>query len=507
MTIDQLQILISTDETRTLELKKTTGELKDGMHSACAFLNTDGGWLIFGVAPGTLTILGQEVTDSTRREIAQALTGIEPAMDVPVEYIDVPDRPGRQVIAMHFGGWAWGMEPYTYHARPYYKVESTTKVMPRNMYDERLQASNPAKFAWESKVADGVEIADLDETRIRNAVRLGIAGGRINASAAGDTVESILGKFKLMKDGKLLNAAVMLFGKDTEEMYPQLQLRMACFRGVDKDVFVDNKRVYGNFFDLFDAGMEFCFSNLKLSGEIVGVQREERLEIPVGALREALTNALCHRQYDSPRTTVSLAIYRDRVEIVNPGRFPVQLNEETIKGPHESYPYNLKIAKMLYLSTFLESWGLGVKRMMDLCSEQSVPEPEYKLREGTVAIVFRKDNYADEVTTQKGDDATQKTTQKGDDTTQKTTQKDFDTIQKKFSAVLGEKNIVLTQNQLDILTHLYMNPQCTRKELQKILTHITVDGVQYSIGRLQELKLLSREGGRKLGHWVVLIEI
>lgn len=93
MTIDQLQILISTDETRTLELKKTTGELKEGMHSACAFLNTDGGWLIFGVAPGTLTILGQEVTDSTRREIAQALTGIEPAIDVPVEYIDVPDRP------------------------------------------------------------------------------------------------------------------------------------------------------------------------------------------------------------------------------------------------------------------------------------------------------------------------------------------------------------------------------------------------------------------------------
>lgn len=272
-------------------------------------------------------------------------------------------------------------------------------------------------------------------------------------------------------------------------------------------MFVDNKRVYGNFFDLFDAGMDFCFSNLKLSGEIVGVQREERLEIPVGALREALTNALCHRQYDSPRATVSLAIYRDRVEIVNPGRFPVQLNEKTIKGPHESYPYNLKIAKMLYLSTFLESWGLGVKRMIDLCSEQSVPEPEYKLGVGSVAIVFRKENYADEVTTHKGDDATQKTTQKDDDTTQKTTQKDFDTIQKKFTAVLGDKGIMLTQNKLDILTHLYMNPQCTRKELQKILAHISVDGVQYSIGRLQELKLLSREGGRKLGHWVVLIEM
>ena len=67
--------IIAGDETRTLELKKTTGELKDGMHSACAFLNTDGGWLIFGIAPTSLKVLGQVVTDKTRQEIANALTG------------------------------------------------------------------------------------------------------------------------------------------------------------------------------------------------------------------------------------------------------------------------------------------------------------------------------------------------------------------------------------------------------------------------------------------------
>ena len=66
MTIDDIKNLVSADESRTLELKKTTGELKDGMHSACAFLNTEGGWLIFGVAPKSLKIIGQEVTDSRR---------------------------------------------------------------------------------------------------------------------------------------------------------------------------------------------------------------------------------------------------------------------------------------------------------------------------------------------------------------------------------------------------------------------------------------------------------
>ncbi len=99
MTIDDIKALIAPDESRTLELKKTTGELKDGMHAACAFLNTDGGWLIFGIAPKSLKIIGQQVTDATKIEISQALAGIEPAYDIQPIYIDVPEYPGNKVIA------------------------------------------------------------------------------------------------------------------------------------------------------------------------------------------------------------------------------------------------------------------------------------------------------------------------------------------------------------------------------------------------------------------------
>ena len=102
MTIEDVKVIIQGDETRTLEMKKTTGELKDGMRSACAFLNTAGGWLFFGIAPTTLKILGQEVTDNTRKEIAREVAKLEPLIDLPVEYIDVPNRLGCQVIAILF---------------------------------------------------------------------------------------------------------------------------------------------------------------------------------------------------------------------------------------------------------------------------------------------------------------------------------------------------------------------------------------------------------------------
>lgn len=98
MNIEELERLIANDENVHLELKKTTGELKDGMHTACAFLNGAGGWLVFGVAPKSLKILGQEVTDNTQREIAQALSGLEPAVSIDIQYIDVPDRLGCQVF-------------------------------------------------------------------------------------------------------------------------------------------------------------------------------------------------------------------------------------------------------------------------------------------------------------------------------------------------------------------------------------------------------------------------
>ena len=389
MTFEDIQVIIAKDEHRCLELKKTTGELQDGMHSACAFLNTEGGLLIFGVAPTSLKILGQQVTDSTQREIAQALAGLYPAVEVKPEYIDVPGRNGDQLIVMHFSGWRWGQMPYTYRGCPYYKNESTTQVMPQEMYEERLRAAKPEKFAWERQEAEGVALADLDEKRIRGAVRLGVERGRMPATAEAESVESLLSKWNLMRDGKVLNGAVALFGKNLSG-YTQMSLRLARFRGTDKNEFVDSGRADGNFFDLLDAGMAFLFKHLSQSGKIVGFQKEEHLEIPAEALREALTNALCHRQLEKYNLTPSIAVYDDRVEIENPGRLPFDLTPETIKSAHASYPYNPLIAEVLFKSSFLESWGSGVGRMVDACRAQGVPEPEYEVAGGFVRMIFRK---------------------------------------------------------------------------------------------------------------------
>lgn len=364
---------------------------KDGMHSACAFLNTEGGWLILGVAPSSLKIIGQEVTDKTQQEIAQALAGLEPAVDVRVDYVDVPEYPGNKVIAMYFDGWVWGERPHTFHGCPYYKVESTTKVMPQDMYDERIRAHQPQLYAWERLAADGVTIADLNENLIRNGIRRGIDGGRIPESALYEPTGDILAKWKLLKNGVPTNGAVLLFSDNIDE-YPQFTLRMARFVGTDKNRFRDNQRVEGNFFQLLDAGVAFCFKHLSLSGVITNhsLEREEHLEVPYHALREALINALCHRYWERYNLTISLAIYDDRIEIASPGTFPPQITPENIKEPHESFPHNLKVAEALYRMTYLENWGSGAKRIMDACKAQGVEAPTWSSDGGFVTITFKR---------------------------------------------------------------------------------------------------------------------
>ena len=391
MTIDDIKVLIASDESRTLELKKTTGELKDGMHAACAFLNTEGGWLIFGVAPKSLKIIGQQVTDDTQREIAQAIAGLQPAVDMRPDYVDVPDHPGHKLIVMHFDGWVWGERPHTFHGCPYYKVESTTKVMPQDMYDERIRAFEPKTYSWELRPSEGVALEDLNEKHIRGCIRMGVEGGRIPASALSEPISDTLSKWKLLKNGIPTNGAAMLFSNKVDE-YDNFKIKMARFLGTDKNEFIDEMRVEGNFFDLLDAGLAFCFKHLNLSGKITNhsLQREERLEIPYKALREAIINSLCHRQWERYNLLNSIAIYDDRVEIGNPGIFPSQITPENIKEPHDSYPYNVKMAEVLYRSMWLENWGSGAKRIIEACKEQGVEEPSWRWDGAFVYVTFKR---------------------------------------------------------------------------------------------------------------------
>ena len=136
--------------------------------------------------------------------------------------------------------------------------------------------------------------------------------------------------------------------------------------------------------------MNFFRKHLNMHGKIVGLVRDEYLEVPAEALREVVLNALCHRQYERYNLTIGIAIYDDRIEIENPGVLPPQITPENILQPHISYPYNPLIANVLYSTTYIENWGSGVKRIMEACQKRGVAAPIWSINGGFVVVTFMR---------------------------------------------------------------------------------------------------------------------
>lgn len=133
MTLEELKTMVSSGEGETFEVKETTGQRVDACETLCAFLNRDGGRVVFGVGKkGRVT--GQFVSDKTKRELFEVFAKFEPAADVAVEWIDVDETHKAIVCKVERGN----MRPYVYDGRPYKRVQSSTTVMPQEEYERML---------------------------------------------------------------------------------------------------------------------------------------------------------------------------------------------------------------------------------------------------------------------------------------------------------------------------------------------------------------------------------
>ncbi len=391
-------------------------------------------------------------------------------IDLPVEYIDVPDRPGYQVIAIHLSAPSYWNAPFTYDNKPYMRIESTTVVMPREIFEDRLMRSKSNRYKWEDHICEGITIADLEEQRIRGGVRLGVERGRKPESSLMETTESLVEKLKLTTNGKLKNAAA-LFLRDTS-LFPQFLLRMARFRGNDKMEFIDNQRAYGNFFTLLDAGMVFFFKHLSLSGKIVGFTREEKLEIPAEALREALTNAIIHCDLMADAGILRIEKHDDRLCFRNPGL--LKLPVEAIYRGGNSKARNPKIQNMLRMIGFGENVGSGFPKIIAAWKETNWGEPQLlnKLDVDEVELVLP-------VPSTKSSGA---------------------------GVSEGVSNRVpngVSDTAKTIYAHIKDNPNITRNDLAN-LTGISLKNVQKHINRLKELGFIRRIGSTRLGYWEII---
>lgn len=245
--------------------------------------------------------------------------------------------------------------------------------------------------SWESEPATGWTVNDLDVGEIRRTVAEAVRIGRLSEPGGREPVELLRG-LGLLSGGVLCRAAAVLFGS-TERLefeMPQCLLRVARFRGLDRSEFLDNRQFNGSTFKLLTSAERFLRDTLPIAGRFES-GRMARIDEPLYpplATREAIANALCHRDYAMGGDSVGIAVYDDRLEVASTGPLHFGLTPDDLFGPHESRPWNPLIARTFYRRGVIEEWGRGTIKMVDLATAAGLPRPEIEERSDCVTVRF-----------------------------------------------------------------------------------------------------------------------
>lgn len=383
----QLAALLKKGEGPTLEFKRSTGELKEGMQTLCAFLNGSGGTLLLGVRPDG-TVEGQAVSEQTLRDVAHAADRFEPPAHVSIHRIKA--KAGREVVAAAVDGGLDG-RPFTYQGRAYERVGSTTRRMPQAKYERLLIERGHAKRRWENLPAEGLSLKDLDRKEILRTRELAIQQNRFSPDTSRDVGE-ILDRLGLRVGGVLTQAAQVLYGKRFLPDYPQCLLKMGRFRGTEvTGEIVDNRQEYMNAFAMVREGMAFLERTMPLGARFPEGQifREDRFPVPSEALREILLNAVMHRDYSHYAGYVAIAVFDDRIEIASYGRLPTGITVKQLSGEHRSKPVNPLIAGAFHRTGAVEVWGRGTNRVIDACKRHGAAPPIFEEQQGFLVVTFK----------------------------------------------------------------------------------------------------------------------
>ncbi len=228
--------------------------------------------------------------------------------------------------------------------------------------------------SWDSIETDAT-LNDLDEEALQTFIQL---SKRRLPFIENTDMETLLQNLDLIKNGKITRAGLLLFGKKPQAYFISAYVRGGRFKGATN--IVDSKEFYGNLFRQLEDSMNFVRNHISVRYEInvqdttiQDLARKDIWEYPLDAIREALINAIIHRDYTDYSSRVEVRIYDDKIWINNPGKLPPPLTVEDLRIPnHQSKPKNPLLAKAFYFAGLIESWGTGTSKIINLCKRTRI---------------------------------------------------------------------------------------------------------------------------------------
>jgi ATP-dependent DNA helicase RecG len=372
----QISEFLRQEESETLEFKEAFG--KEAIETIAAFANTRGGALLVGINDKGVAI-GVPSTKNALKDwanhISQATGGLHPS-------IEAGSVKGKNVVVIQVEEHR--IKPVMCHGRAFIRSGSTTRQMTLEEITRCVLAN--AGVTWDALPEPRASLSDISMPKFKAFMDTAKQEKRRSIPAGTSHVE-LLEKLELVIKGKPTRAAILLFGKEPQRFYSQAMLKIGRFR--NETLMVDDRRIDGTLSDQIEGAIGYFREKLDTRYVMTGrPQREVVWEYPLKALREAVTNAICHRDYMSTRDT-EVRIYDTELMVWNAGNLPPGISLDTLKLNHPSVPRNKKIAEILYYAGVIEAWGGGTKLIMAECALAEMPEPVFDQEIG-FRVTFRK---------------------------------------------------------------------------------------------------------------------
>lgn len=253
---------------------------------------------------------------------------------------------------------------------------------------------------WDGVPVPRVTVADLKQETFDFFRKKGVKSNRISEDVLTDSNELLLNNLKLTDGDYLKRAAVLLFHPDPEKFVTNAYIKIGFFES-DSDLRFQDE-VHGNLFEQVEKTMELLFTKyIKAMISYDDIYRIETFEYPKEAVREALLNAIAHKDYTGV-TPIQISVYKDKIMIWNYGELPENWTIDTLQTKHSSIPHNPDISNAFFRIGYIEAWGRGIRKMNEQCAAAGLPQPLYYYESSGFWVVFRKDLFNEEDLQAKG---------------------------------------------------------------------------------------------------------
>ena len=347
----------------------------------CGFANASGGKIFIGkndegkcVGLKNSKKLLEDIPNKVR-DVLGILVDIDLHKKEKGEYLEIIIEP--QPFAVNYKG-------------QYFYRSGSTKQELKGVALDKFLLEKKGK-TWDSVTIPKISIIDLKDETFEFFKRRAVKSKRIDESILNENNENVLENLKLTDKSLLKRATVLLFHSDPEKFVTGAFIKIGYFQSDTELIFQDE--IHGNLFEQIETTIEILFTKyIKALISYEGIHRIETYEYPKDAVREALLNAIAHKDY-AYGYPIQISVYDDKLMIWNEGRLPENWTVEKLLQKHSSKPRNPDIANTFFRAGYIESWGRGTIKIIEQSIKHGLPTPEFKNEGSDFWIIFNKDIY------------------------------------------------------------------------------------------------------------------